>query len=256
MARIFVSGSSEGLGLLAGGLLVKQGHHVILHARNAQRAEAAKAALPACRAVVVGDVSSMAETRAVADQVNALGRCDAVIHNVAVGSEKNRVETSDGLSRVFAVNVVAPYLLTALVERPDRLVYMSSGMHVGGNADLQDPQWEKRSWDGWQAYSDSKLHDLILALALARRWPEAIVNAVNPGWVPTRMGGPGAPDDLEKGAITQVWLAVGNDAEALKSGRYLHHQKPAQMSPVAQREDVQERLLDYLRGITGVAIEK
>lgn len=254
MARVFITGSSEGLGLLAGRLLAKQGHRVVLHARNAQRAEAAKAALPACEAVVVGDVSSMGETRAVADQVNKLGRCDAVIHNVAVGSEKNRVETPDGLSRVFAVNVMAPYLLTALVERPDRLIYMSSGMHLGGSADLDDPQWQERRWNGSQAYSDSKLHDLILALALARRWPEAIVNAVNPGWVPTRMGGPGAPDDLEMGAITQVWLAVGNDVEALMSGRYLHHQKPAQMNPVAPREDVQERLLEYLRGITGVAI--
>jgi NAD(P)-dependent dehydrogenase (short-subunit alcohol dehydrogenase family) len=174
MARVFITGSSDGLGLLAGQILARQGHEVILHARNAQRADAARAALPACEAVAVGDVSSMAETRAVADQVNALGRCDAVIHNVAVGSEKNRVETADGLSRVFAVNVVAPYLLTALVERPDRLIYMSSGMHLGGSADLDDPQWEKRSWNGWQAYSDSKLHDLILALALARRWPDTI----------------------------------------------------------------------------------
>jgi NAD(P)-dependent dehydrogenase (short-subunit alcohol dehydrogenase family) len=256
MARVFITGSSDGLGLLAGRLLARQGHTVVLHARNAERAETARAALPACEAVVIGDVSSMAETRAVADQVNARGRCDAVIHNVAVGNEKNRALTTDGLSRVFAVNVVAPYLLTALVERPDRLVYMSSGMHLGGSADLDDPQWEKRSWNGWQAYSDSKLHDLILALALARRWPGAIVNAVNPGWVPTRMGGPGAPDDLEQGAITQAWLAVGDDPEALKSGRYMHHQKPAQMNPVAHREEVQERLLEYLRGITGVAIEK
>ena len=254
MARVFITGSSDGLGLLAGRLLAEQGHRVVLHARNAERAEAARAALPSCEALVVGDVSSMAETRSVADQVNAIGRCDAVIHNVAVGSEKNRALTAEGLSRVFAVNVVAPYLLTALVERPDRLVYMSSGMHLGGSSDLEDLQWEKRRWNGSQAYSDSKLHDLILALALARRWPETIANAVNPGWVPTRMGGPGAPDDLEKGAITQAWLAVSDDPEAKKSGRYMHHKKPAHMIFDAKREEIQERLLEYLQGVTGVAI--
>jgi NAD(P)-dependent dehydrogenase (short-subunit alcohol dehydrogenase family) len=257
MAHVFITGSSDGLGLLAGRMLAQQGHDVVLHARNAERAGAARAALRASKAVVIGDVSSMTNVHAIAEQANALGRFDAVIHNVGIGDrETRRVATVDGLSHVFAVNVVAPYLLTALIDRPDRLVYLSSGMHRGGDAGLDDPQWEKRRWNGSQAYSDSKLHDLILAMALARHWPDVLVNAVDPGWVPTRMGGPNAPDDLSEGASTQTWLAVGADPEARVSGRYLHHRKPGHMNPVAQRQDVQDRLLGYLRGLTGVAIAR
>lgn len=255
MARIFITGSSDGLGLFAGKLLAEQGHGVVLHARNAQRADAARPALPASEAIVIGDVSSIASMRAVADQVNALGRFDAVIHNVGIGDrEPRRIETVDGLSQLFAINVVAPYLLTALIERPRRLVYLSSGMHTGGNANLDDPQWEKRRWNGSQAYSDSKLHDLILAMAVARYWPDVLVNAVDPGWVPTRMGGRGAPDDLSKGALTQAWLAVSDDLDARQTGRYLHHQKSTHMNPVAMRHDAQDRLMGYLSGIAGVAV--
>jgi NAD(P)-dependent dehydrogenase (short-subunit alcohol dehydrogenase family) len=255
MARVFITGSSQGLGLLAGKMLVEQGHDVVLHARNAERAASARLSLPGCAAVVLGDVSSVADVGSVAGQVNALGRFDAVIHNVGVGGrEPRRAETVDGLSHVFAINVVAPYLLTARIERPDRLVYLSSGMHTGGDPSLDDLQWKTRRWNGWQAYSDSKLHDLILSMAVARRWPDVLVNAVDPGWVPTRMGGAGAPDDLSKGAFTQAWLAVSDDPEARLTGRYLHHQKASRMHPAAGRRDLQDRLIDSLRDLTGVAI--
>jgi NAD(P)-dependent dehydrogenase (short-subunit alcohol dehydrogenase family) len=255
MARIFITGSSTGLGLLAGTTLAGQGHDVVLHARDAAKADATRSALPHCRDVVIGDVSTIDEMRKVADQVNALGRFDAVIHNVGIGnSEPNRGATSDGLARVFAVNVAAPYVLTALIERPDRLVYMSSSMHQGGNADLDDAQWESRRWDASQAYCDSKLHDLILAMAVARRWPDVLSNAVDPGWVPTRMGGPGAPDDLVQGAYTQAWLAASDEPEARVSGQYFRHQRSMPMSPDATRADVQDRLLDYLQSVTRVAL--
>jgi NAD(P)-dependent dehydrogenase (short-subunit alcohol dehydrogenase family) len=255
MARVFITGSSDGLGLLAGKMLVEQGHDVVLHARDAERAASARSSLPGCEAVVLGDVSSTTHMHSVADQVNALGHFDAVIHNVGIGDrERRRVETVDGLSHVFAVNVVAPYVLTARIERPDRLVYLSSGMHTGGDASLDDLQWERRRWNGSQAYSDSKLHDLILAMAVARHWSDVVVNAVDPGWVPTRMGGPGAPDDLSKGALTQAWLAVSDEPDARVTGRYLHHQKPSPMNPVARRHDVQDRLIASLRDITGVAV--
>jgi len=254
MARVFITGSSDGLGLLAGRMLVEQGHAVVLHARNAERADSARSSLSGCEAIVLGDVAGIAAMRSVSDQVNALGRFDAVIHNVGIGDREARVETVDGLSRVFAVNVVAPYLLTALIERPGRLVYLSSGMHAGGDASLDDLQWERRRWNSSQAYSDSKLHDLILAMAVARHWPEVVVNAVDPGWVPTRMGGRGAPDDLAKGAFTQAWLAVSDDLDARVTGRYLHHQKPARANPAARRHDLQDRLIGYLRDLTGIAI--
>jgi NAD(P)-dependent dehydrogenase (short-subunit alcohol dehydrogenase family) len=145
MARVLVTGSSEGLGLLAGQIIQDEGHAVTLHARNPARAADARAGLPGCEAVVVGDVSSLDGMRAVAEQANALGTFDAVIHNVAIGyQERRRNQTGDGVEQVFAVNVLAPYLLTALIHRPRRLIYLSSGMHRGGTPSLDDPQWTQR----------------------------------------------------------------------------------------------------------------
>jgi NAD(P)-dependent dehydrogenase (short-subunit alcohol dehydrogenase family) len=256
MARIFITGSSDGLGLMAGKLLVQWGHRVTLHARNEARAAAARRALPEVEAVVVGDVASIAATRSVADQVNALGPHDAVIHNVGIGSRSGRVETTDGLSQLFAVNVLAPYLLTALLTRPDRLVYISSGMHNSGDAHLDDAQWVKRRWNGSQAYSDSKLFDVMLAFAVARLWPMVKSNAVTPGWVPTKMGGAGAPDSLALGAVTQSWLAVSDDSGALVSGHYFYHKKIERTHHAASNKELQDQLLDYCAKLTGVALPR
>jgi NAD(P)-dependent dehydrogenase (short-subunit alcohol dehydrogenase family) len=255
MAKIFITGSSEGLGLMAGQLLAQQGHTVVLHARNEKRAQDTRAALPDAQAVVVGDVSTLAAMRDVANQANALGRFDAVIHNVALGDqERRRIETADGLSALWAVNVLTPYVLTALMARPGRLVYLSSDMHLGGDPSLNDLQWATRRWNGSQAYSDSKLHDVLLAFSMARLWPAVPSNAVNPGWVPTRMGGPGATDDLHQAHLTQVWLAVGEDEGATTTGRYLFHKKPARLHPAARDHGLQDRLIDYCREVSGIAI--
>jgi NAD(P)-dependent dehydrogenase (short-subunit alcohol dehydrogenase family) len=256
MARVFITGSSEGLGLMAGQLLAKDGHRVTLHARSDARAADARRELPAAEAVVVGDVSSVAEMRRVATAVNALGRYDAVIHNVGVGYRQSHVETEDGLSQVFAVNVLAPYLLTASITPPARLVYLSSGMHTGGNPSLEDPQWKARRWNASQAYSDSKLFDLVLAFAVARYWPQVLSNALEPGWVPTKMGGRGAPDDLALGAVTQAWLAVSDDAAARVSGQYFFHKKHRSADAAARRENVQDELLAYCAGLTGTPLPR
>jgi NAD(P)-dependent dehydrogenase (short-subunit alcohol dehydrogenase family) len=209
VSRVFITGSSDGLGLMAARLLVADGHSVTLHARDQHRADDTRAALPQAAGVVIGDLSSIAGMRQVAGQANASGRFDAVIHNAGIGyREPRRVETGDGLAQVFAVNVLAPYLLTALTERPDRLVYLSSGMHRGEDAGLDDPQWTHRRWNGAQAYSDSKLFDVMLAFAVARRWPSVLSSALEPGWVPTKMGGPGAPGDMSLAPVTQAWLAA------------------------------------------------
>lgn len=255
MARIFITGSSEGLGLMAGRLLAEQGHAVVLHARNAARAADARAALPRAEAVVVGDVSTLAAMHDVADQANALATFDAVIHNVALGyQERRRVETADGLSQLWAVNVLAPYVLTARMHRPGRLVYLSSGMHRGGDPGLDDVQWARRRWDGSQAYADTKLHDVLLAFGVARRWPEVRVNALTPGWVPTRMGGPGAPDDLGQGAVTQAWLAVSDAPEANVTGGYFYHLRPADVHPATRDAALQDRLLAYCGEASDVAL--
>lgn len=255
MARIFITGSSDGLGLIAARLLVEWGHRVTLHARNDARADDARQALPQADAAVVGDVSSIAQMQRVADEVNALGRHDAVIHNVGVGSGRGRVKTEDGLSQLFAVNVLAPYVLTTLITPPERLVYLSSGMHNSAESRLDDPQWTKRRWNGSQAYSESKLFDVMLAFAVARRWPAVKSNAVTPGWVATKMGGAGAPDDLALGAVTQAWLAVGDESEAKVTGRYFYHQKQQHVNPVAEQAELQDRLLDYCAELTGVELK-
>jgi NAD(P)-dependent dehydrogenase (short-subunit alcohol dehydrogenase family) len=255
MARILITGSSEGLGLMAGQLLVEQGHAVTLHARNDQRAADARVALPGADSIVVGDLSTIAAMRDLADQANTLGRYDAVIHNAGLGyRQSRRVETVDGLDQLFAVNVLAPYLLTALITPPRRLIYLSSGMHRGGDPDLSDLQWAERRWNGAQAYSDSKLYDLVLAFAVARLWPAVRSNAVEPGWVPTKMGGAGAPDDIALGPVTQVWLAVSDDPAATVSGEYFFHQQLRAVHPAARSVEVQDALLVHCSGLTGTPL--
>jgi NAD(P)-dependent dehydrogenase (short-subunit alcohol dehydrogenase family) len=255
MARVLVTGSTDGLGLMAARLLVADGHDVTLHGRNATRAAAARADFPEADDAVIGDLSSLAGMREVAEQANARGRYDAVIHNAGIGyREPRRVETVDGLSQVFAVNVVAPYLLTALMTPPERLVYLSSGMHTGGDPDVADLQWEDRTWNGSQAYADSKLFDVILAFAVARHWPHVLSNALTPGWVPTKMGGPGAPDDMDLGPVTQVWLATSDDPAAMVTGQYFYHQRQRATHPAANDPAVQEELLERCATLTGVAL--
>ena len=254
MSRIFISGSSTGLGLTAGELLINQGHQVVLHARNAARVEDAKRALPQAEAIVAGDLETIAGARDVAAQVNALGRFDAVIHNAAVGYREGHHITADGLPHVFAINTLAAYILTALIERPKRLVYLSSGMHHHADAHLDDILWRKRRWDGSTAYAESKLHDAMLAFAVARLWPDVLSNALEPGWVPTKMGGPGAPDDIDQAHLTQAWLAVSDDANAQTTAGYFYHLKPREPNRQSRDIALQDRLFDICEEISGVEV--
>jgi NAD(P)-dependent dehydrogenase (short-subunit alcohol dehydrogenase family) len=184
--------------------------------------------------VLTADLSDIAATKKLAENANAFGVFDAVIHNAGV--------YQTGAEQLLHVNTLSPYLLTALMERPKRLIYLSSGMHLSGH-----PKWTDRP-----SYSDTKLHVLMLAKALARNWPEVYANAVDPGWVPTKMGGAGAPDNLEQGYQTQVWLAVSDEPAALVSGQYFHHKKPARYNKAADAISGQDSLLAECARLTGV----
>lgn len=240
MARIFITGSSDGLGSMAAKLLADQGHKVVLHARNAERGRQALEKVPEAEKVLIGDLSSIDETTKLAEEVNAMGHFEAIIHNAGVYQVSNRL--------IFAVNALAPYLLTCLIQRPERLIYLSSGMHLQGDPGLRDLSLDT----GRYSYSDSKLHDVILSMAVARKWPGVYSNAVNPGWVPTKMGGRSAPDNLEKGAETQAWLAVSDDKEAKVSGRYYYHMREKHFLPEAGDPVIQEKFLALCKEISGI----
>jgi NAD(P)-dependent dehydrogenase (short-subunit alcohol dehydrogenase family) len=252
--RIFITGSADGLGRAAAGALIRDGHDVVLHARSRERAAALSDLAPHAAGIVTGDLASAAQTRDLADQVNQIGPMDAVIHNAAVFLEPSRATTADGHPTTLAVNTLAPYLLTALIGRPARLIYLSSGLHHAAAGSLRDIDWTSRPWNPSQAYAESKLHVIALALALARAWPDVLSNAVDPGWVPTKMGGPTATDDLQLGSLTQTWLAVSNDAAATTSGGYWYHQQRQEPAPSARDPAFQDQLIDRLAALTGVAL--
>jgi NAD(P)-dependent dehydrogenase (short-subunit alcohol dehydrogenase family) len=184
MAHIFITGSTDGLGRAAARSLLDQGHEVVLHARSTERVSALADLASECAGVVIGDLRSAVETRRIAEQVNAIGRMDAVIHNAGIYTASSRGSTPEGHAGTLAVNTLAPFMLTALIKRPDRLVYLSSGLHRGGEGSLSDLDWTERPWNAARAYAESKLHVIALAFFLARRWPEVLSNAVDPGWVP------------------------------------------------------------------------
>ena len=249
-----MTGSTTGLGRAASQALLDDGHEVVVHARSTERARGLGDLSARATGVVIGDLANASDVRGVADQANAYGTFDAVIHNAAIYVDRTRQVTADGHARVLAVNVLAPYMLTALIERPARLIYLSSGMHHDGDSSLRDIDWISRRWNGVQAYCDSKLLLTTVAAAFARRWRDVRSNAVDPGWVPTRMGGPGAPDDLVQGHVTQVWLAVSDDPEADVSGQYWYHQQTHTPARAVNDPAFQEALLDELSRLTGLGL--
>jgi NAD(P)-dependent dehydrogenase (short-subunit alcohol dehydrogenase family) len=254
MASIFITGSSDGIGQETARQLAAGGHRVVLHARNEARAAQARAVVPDAAGAAVGDLSVIAGIRQAAETAGALGPYDAVIHNAAVGGASPRQATADGHERIFTVNVLGPYLLTALMDLPARLVYLTSGLEAAGRVNLDDLQWEKRPWQGMQAYSDSKLHDEMIAFAVARRYPHVRSNAVDPGWIKTKLGGPGATDELPIGASTQAWLASSDETAAQFTGRYFKWKQELQANPAAYDADLQEALLAACAKLTGTKL--
>ncbi|MEO3751811.1 SDR family NAD(P)-dependent oxidoreductase [Streptomyces sp. B6B3] len=241
MSRILVTGSADGLGRLAADALVAAGHDVVVHARNRERAAGLDALVERGADVVVGDFTERDAVRRIAAELNDAKPLDAVIHNAGVWSGP----------AVMPVNIIAPYLLTALLRGPRRLVYLSSGSHFGGRPSLDGIDWRGESVG---SYSDSKLFVTTLVAAMARLRPGVLSNAVDPGWVPTKMGGPNAPDDLELGHRTQEWLASSDEPEALTSGGYWFHRERQQPHRAVHDEAFQDRLLRALAEETGTAL--
>lgn len=237
MALILVTGASSGLGRDTVNTLVDDGHDVVVHVRNPDRlADAEDTAR--WKGVITGDLADLDEIRDVAGQAGGFGRFDAVIHNAGTMHSRD----------AGTVNTVAPYLLTALMDKPARLVHLSSSMHRTGSTDL----WRLAAGTG--SYDDSKLWVTALAFALASRWEGTSSHAVDPGWVPTRMGGAAAPDDLAAGHRTQVWLATHHDV-APSTGGYWYHLQTQTPHPAVQDEGFQARLVQALESHTGVPLD-
>ena len=255
MSRVFISGSSTGLGLMAADLLAGKSHSVVLHARNAERAEEARRKLPRAEAIVVGDIETIAGAKDLAARVNALGRFDAVIHNAAVGYREGRSRHR----RRPAACVRDQHAIGLYPDGADRaaeaarlpeLRHAPSCRRQSRRRSL----WKKRRWNGSAAYAESKLHDAMLAFAIARRWPDVFSNALEPGWVPTKMGGAGAPDDMDQAHLTQAWLAAGDDPKADVTGRYFYHLKRMEPNPQSHNVALQDRLIAICAEISGVAL--
>jgi NAD(P)-dependent dehydrogenase (short-subunit alcohol dehydrogenase family) len=192
--------------------------------------------------LVHADLADLDATVDLAGRLNRIGTFDAVIHNAGVLNGPD----------VFAVNIVAPYVLSALMTPPSRTVTLSSSMHLTGSAELEALDFA-RPQDRRRPYDDSKLHVTALAMALARLRPNALAHAVDPGWVPTRMGGPHASDDLDEGHRTQVWLATADaDEIAPRSGGYWHHRVAGRPHPAAVDAEFQRALMERLAVHAGV----
>ncbi|WP_454854028.1 SDR family NAD(P)-dependent oxidoreductase [Promicromonospora soli] len=241
MSRVLVTGSADGLGRAAAETLLSQGHEVVVHARNPSRAEALHQLVNRGAQLVVGDFADRDAVRGIASELADAAPLDAVIHNAGVWSGRP----------VMPVNVIAPYLLTALLPGVRRLVYLSSGSHYSGRPILDRVDWSGRTPG---SYGDSKLYVTALAAAVARLRPGVLSNAVDPGWVPTRMGGPGAPDDLELGHRTQEWLATSDDPEALTAGGYWYHRERQEPHVAVHDTAFQDRLLQALAQETGTPL--
>ncbi|MEE1829840.1 SDR family NAD(P)-dependent oxidoreductase [Streptomyces sp. SP17KL33] len=242
MSRILISGSTDGLGYATAEALQSAGHDVVVHARTPERARALHLLVGRGAGLVVADFTDRDAVRHIAAELNDTPPLDAVVHNAGVWSGP----------AVMPVNIVAPYLLTTLVRGPRRLVYLSSGSHFDGR-----PSADGVDWRGTKpgSYADSKLFVTTLAAAVARLYPDVLSNAVDPGWVPTKMGGPGAPDDLQLGHQTQQWLASSDDLQALTTGGYWYHRERQQPHPAVHDEAFQDRLLQALAEETGTALD-
>ncbi|MBK1697222.1 daunorubicin C-13 ketoreductase [Rhodovibrio salinarum] len=252
MARVFITGSTEGVGRNAAEMLLAEGHEVVLHARNPARAKAF-GDLAERAQVLSADLGSLSETRALAQDLNAIGPMDAILHNAGI-IDNRREKTPDGLLRVLMVNAIAPYVLSVLADRPKRLIFTGSSMHRGHSDVLDDIDWTRHPWSASRAYGESKLLVTALSAGLARYWPEVLCHTVDPGWVPTRMGGRSASDPIEQAHVTQCWLATSGDAAVQESGAYWHHMRRQSADPKVSDSRFQDEVISRFAAMSGIPL--
>jgi NAD(P)-dependent dehydrogenase (short-subunit alcohol dehydrogenase family) len=213
----------------------------------------------------------MAQVRALAGRLGALERIDVLVNNAGLMAGQRRV-TADGFDEVFAVNHLAPFLLTSLLlgqltaAAPARVITVTSGAHTGAHLDLDDPQLE-RGWDGWRAYANSKLANILFTRELARRLEGTGVtaNCAHPGVVRTRFGREarlpmraavtlGRPFMLspQRGASTIVYLATSPEVAGASGGYYVKRQR-REPSAAARDDATAQRLWQLSEELTGLA---
>ncbi|CAG7561934.1 unnamed protein product [Fusarium equiseti] len=256
MARILITGSTDGFGFEAARQMIERKHEVYLHARNQQRAEEVKTKLPGAAGVFIADLTTVAETRKLAEEANAIGTFDSVILNAGLMSGPFR-KVDLGVPASVFVNLVAPYILASLLKQPKRFVVIASMLHHQADTSLKDIFWLERgeqAWQDFQAYCDTKFHVMLLVNALARRFKDSSYVSVHPGWVPTKLAGAEAPDKMEDGIETYVMLAEG-DYDTSLSGVYFNPKKEqGQPHALTADKDLQETLVKACEDLTGLKL--
>jgi NAD(P)-dependent dehydrogenase (short-subunit alcohol dehydrogenase family) len=252
-----ITGSTDGIGKQTALDLARLGYRVLLHGRSPQRGASALAEIrrvvpDATLDYLNADLSSLGEVRRLAREALELApRLDVLINNAGVAM-KDRQVTADGLETTFAVNHLAAFTLTRLLlpalsrAAPARIITVSSSAHSGGRIDFNNLQGE-HSFDGWQAYCDSKLMNILFGVELAERLhgSEVTSNCLHPGVVATKMLASSFPTaqgmEVREGAQTSVYLATSPEVEGV-NGLYFKRSRPADPSPLAQDAALRNRL--------------
>jgi len=272
---VLITGATSGIGKETARALAEKGARVVMINRNPPKAEEVAEELRRTATgsveLLKGDMSSFASIReAAADALERFPRIDVFISNAGVFRAR-RHESADGLEEVFAVNHLAPFLLTnLLLERlkastPSRVVIVASEAHRGATLDYEDLLLERR-YGAWKSYSRSKLSNIMFTYALARRLEGSGVtaNCLHPGFVATRLGSgnkiPIRPVYIllrpftispKKGAETSVFLASSPDVDGV-SGKYFDQKRESRSSRVSHDEEGQELLWEMSAKLTGL----
>jgi NAD(P)-dependent dehydrogenase (short-subunit alcohol dehydrogenase family) len=249
MSAICITGSSDGIGLATARVLLADGHRVLIHARSRDRGRPVLEQLGGDTTLVTGDLAQLDEVHRLADQIQAHGPVDVLVHNAGVWVRGSAPRTTvDGLETTFVVNVLAPHLLTHLLaaDLGSRLIWLGSGM---ANSGRPDPATLGRRQEPSRAYADSKACDVALALAWGRRLPAVASVAVDPGWVKTKLASAGAPGDVTSSADTLAYCCTEAD---LTSAPYWRNRAPTPVPQHLRDEALQDAIAaacDRLAGI-------